>query len=326
MMQEQVGTLIEISLKSGLSVDEILAVLGNEQIAELKFRKKPFDFYSFILTSCMIVLLLALVYPNLYENPKGFISQIQEEYTTKREAVCLIPQSALTLELTRPLAKCSFCDSLTQIPVIENVSKDYFLNHHAYTRVPVLVKNAVSNWSALTMFTFRYFQKLYDKLEAYDENEDMGCQFFPYKTNFKSLKQVLHMSKKRSELQKDQWYIGWSNCVPRVMKSLRKHYHTPHFLPDDSESSHLDWMFMGGSGTGADMHIDAVNRPSWQAMIRGRKTWFFEPPPECEHVCKRHLNVTMEPGDILVADTNRWYHATYIHPGNLSITIGSEFD
>ena len=39
------------------------------------------------------------------------------------------------------------------------------------------------------------------------------------------------------------------------MKSLRKHYERPSFLPDDSESSHLDWMFMGGTGTGADMHV-----------------------------------------------------------------------
>ena len=44
--------------------------------------------------------------------------------------------------------------------------------------------------------------------------------------------------------------------------------------------------------------IDAVNRPSWQAMIKGKKTWSIEPPPECALECKRRLSVTMEPGDI----------------------------
>ena len=34
----------------------------------------------------------------------------------------------------------------------------------------------------------------------------------------------------------------------------------------DSEASNLDWMFMGGHGTGADMHIDSVDRPSWQVL------------------------------------------------------------
>ena len=64
-------------------------------------------------------------------------------------------------------------------------------------------------------------------------------------------------------------FIGFrSNCVPRVMKALRRHYTRPEFLPKDSESSHLDWMFMGGSGTGAQMHVsywinDIVNTILW---------------------------------------------------------------
>ena len=29
---------------------------------------------------------------------------------------------------------------------------------------------------------------------------------------------------------------------------------------------------------------------------------------------------------LVVLDTNQWYHATYIHPGEISITIGSEYD
>ena len=50
-------------------------------------------------------------------------------------------------------------------------------------------------------------------------------------------------------------FLTRSNCVPRIMKALRRHYSRPSFLPQDSESSYLDWMFMGGSGTGAMMHV-----------------------------------------------------------------------
>ena len=60
--------------------------------------------------------------------------------------------------------------------------------------------------------------------------------------------------------------------------------------------------------------------------MSGKKTWTLEPPPECESVCTRHLNATMEVGDILVVDTNYWYHGTYVYPGDMSITIGSEYD
>ena len=50
-------------------------------------------------------------------------------------------------------------------------------------------------------------------------------------------------------------FVFRSNCVERVQNKLRKHYQRPSFLPDDSESSALDWIFMGGSGTGAMMHV-----------------------------------------------------------------------
>ena len=43
--------------------------------------------------------------------------------------------------------------------------------------------------------------------------------------------------------------------MDKVQTKLRKHYERPKFLPDDSESSSLDWIFMGGSGTGAMMHV-----------------------------------------------------------------------
>ena len=43
--------------------------------------------------------------------------------------------------------------------------------------------------------------------------------------------------------------------VTAYRKLLRKHYEQPKFLPDDSESSTLDWIFMGGSGYGGSMHV-----------------------------------------------------------------------
>ena len=72
-----------------------------------------------------------------------------------------------------------------------------------------MVKGGAGNWSALNMFSYKYFKLLYNKLDALKENDDLGCQFFPYKTNFASLEDVFKMSKKRAALKKDQWYIGW---------------------------------------------------------------------------------------------------------------------
>ncbi|XP_068687108.1 uncharacterized protein [Montipora foliosa] len=75
-----------------------------------------------------------------------------------------------------------------------------------------------------------------------------------------------------------------------------------------------------------DPEIDNVGNPSWQAQIKGTKKWTLEPPPECSLVCDPKLEVTVHPGEIIVFDTNKWFHQTDIMGKELSITIGSEYD
>ncbi len=115
---------------------------------------------------------------------------------------------------------------------------------------------------------------------------------------------------------------------------------------DESEMSRLDWIFMGTPGYGADMHIDDVQNPSWQgiifleiiliikislifkmkAQITGIKHWIFRPPAECLQKCKYSVDVDVHPGDIIIFDSNRWFHSTKIIGNDLSLTIGSEYD
>ena len=89
------------------------------------------------------------------------------------------------------------------------MTKENFMQNFAYTGVPVLIKNGTGNWTALRIFGYKYFKTLYTKLNALDDFDDLGCQFFGYKTNFKTLRHVFMMSKKRAALKKDQWYVGW---------------------------------------------------------------------------------------------------------------------
>ena len=86
----------------------------------------------------------------------------------------------------------------------------------------------------------------------------------------------------------------------------------PVVRKESTNNSHLD-------------DLDSVELSSWQAQLRGKKTWTLAPPPECESTCSP-FNVTVNTGDMIVINTNIWYHGTYIHPGSMSVTIGSEFD
>lgn len=196
---------------------------------------------------------------------------------TKEE--CALPIPELLNSILRPISDCKMCDDLLEIPIVETISKKEFLDKYAYTGVPLLVKNGASNWTAINTFSFEFFKELYSNtyqnkdekfkrkkfkkksrkqsfIELIKDNshdsqlyeEKDTCQFFGYKTNFKSLNQVFRMNDEMFKIKSKNfkpWYIGWSNCNKYATKVLRQHYSRPYFLPDESEMSKTDWIFMG---------------------------------------------------------------------------------
>ncbi|KAF5283382.1 hypothetical protein FQA39_LY04758 [Lamprigera yunnana] len=237
--------------------------------------------------------------------------------------VCFIEMPFDSSKIFREPESCNICLDTFEISKVKNISKDDFEEYVNFGK-PLVVTDGAKNWLATEVFSFDFFKKLYENT---DDDSKTECQFFPYKTEFNSLREALNMSTERSRLESGTlpWYIGWSNCNYEAGKILRKYYDRPYFLPNESENIALNWIFMGGPGFGAHMHVDNVRYPSWQAQLRGRKLWKFAPPPECLYRCKE-LAVTVAPGEIIVVDTNRWYHQTHVLPGDISITIGAEFD
>ncbi|KAJ8979112.1 hypothetical protein NQ317_014124 [Molorchus minor] len=228
-------------------------------------------------------------------------------------------------KIFREPENCEICSSVAKVDRLSNISVTEFSEKYAKTAKPLVVTDGAVNWPALKSFNFNFFKTLYKKVDV--EKNGRSCQFFPYKTNFKSLQQVLEMSPERAKLKEGEksWYVGWSNCNDDAGKVLLKYYKKPYFLSNNSENIALSWIFMGGPGQGAHMHVDNVHYPSWQAQLSGNKLWKLAPPPECLYKCIT-LQVLVKPGEIIVIDTNRWYHQTSIMPGDISITIGSEFD
>merc|ERR1719154_540899 len=236
---------------------------------------------------------------------------------------CTIDAPSLYADVFRPPVDCAMCRGVRQVDERRVLSPEEFERTYAYSGRPVLVLDGQRNWSTPETFTFEFFAGIY----APDSPVIMGqakkdCQFFPYKTEFQGLGEVFGMSEERKQ---QPWYIGWSNCDSTAAVTLRNHYGRPYFLPPTAESSKVDWIFLGTPGHGAHMHIDHVGKPSWQAQIRGRKVWSLEPPPECYMECGA-LEVEVWPGNIVVLDTNIWFHKTSIVSDDISITIGSEYD
>ena len=74
------------------------------------------------------------------------------------------------------------------------------------------------------------------------------------------------------------------------------------------------------------MHIDNVDLSSWQAQVSGTKNWLLRPPPECWLHCHGDMEARVSPGDIIVVNTNLWYHSTRIEGEDISLVITNEFD
>ncbi|EDV91532.1 GH17492 [Drosophila grimshawi] len=225
----------------------------------------------------------------------------------------------------RPPERCGFCANIESVPRLSDLSAATFETEYAYTGAPVIVSDAMQNWTATTLFNYEYFRGVYGKAKRKQRIRD--CQFLPYKTGFQDIYEALDMPQSRIDLQSDElpWYFGWSNCNAETAEEFRKHYGRPYFLPERSENNAVDWFFIGTAGLGAQMHIDNVRLPSWQAQLAGSKRWLLVPPPECYFQCRR-FEVVVQQGDIIVLDTNRWYHQTFVQPGTVSLTIGAEYD
>ncbi|XP_049954702.1 uncharacterized protein LOC126470740 [Schistocerca serialis cubense] len=237
------------------------------------------------------------------------------------DEACTIQAPDIMTKVFRPPENCSMCVGVHHVEKVDNISPAVFEEKYAYTGKPVVVTDAMENWTAPEVFDFEFFKSIYD------ERNVRGCQFFPYETEFKRLEEVFDMSEDRAKMRDGTkpWYVGWSNCDDRIARILREHYTRPYFLPPTAENKNTDWIFIGSPGYGAHMHVDNVGHPSWQAQLRGSKKWTLQPPPECFYCCDP-LQVVVEPGEIIILDTNRWYHKTLIVSNEMSITIGAEYD
>lgn len=200
-------------------------------------------------------------------------------------------------KIFRKPSDCSFCEGITSGTRISNVDPDEFEEKFAYSGQIAVVTDATKNWTAIDVFDFWFFKRVYERDDP--KLKTLGCQFFRYQTKFKSLFDAFKMDNARVEYKSgtEPWYFGWSNCNEEIAATLRKHYNRPYFLPRTSELNAIDWIFMGGKGLGAHMHLDNVRLPSWQAQLKGTKEWLLAPPPECIFTCS-FFSVVVNPGDI----------------------------
>lgn len=112
----------------------------------------------------------------------------------------------------------------------------------------------MKHWPARKQLTFQYLKDLYhrhpDALSSFADE----CQFLPFKSTFLSLDDFFNMPESQVTSGHPTWYVGFSNCQPKILAELRQLYPRPHFLPDDAEIPNTDYTFLGYN-EGAVMHV-----------------------------------------------------------------------
>ena len=162
---------------------------------------------------------------------------------------CLAPKLETMIDIFRPPHSCEICRHLDHIERRTNITREEFEEKYAYTNQPVIITDAMKDWLALETFDFEFFQRLYRSNSSALSAVEDDCQFFAYKNadEFESLGDVFQMDLDRAHMTDENyrpWYVGWSNCDYSTAYLLRQYYSPPYFLPQQSESSKLDWIFM----------------------------------------------------------------------------------
>lgn len=170
-------------------------------------------FYLIFGVSVLILSLYGAVQKGLIEK------KLLAEYSTILTNIdlttdqCVIPYSEMVLDFFRPPVDCEFCKGINKFDRVSKLDPKEFVTKYAYSGRPVIITDAMANWTAYKHFSFDFFKKLYKRdspvLNPSDDASGRDCQFFPYKTKFHGLLDVFKMPKKMVEMKGDPWYVGW---------------------------------------------------------------------------------------------------------------------
>ena len=196
-LAEKFKELKEVALQKGCKEEDIVRLFLKEA-GEIK-PKKASSARRLKLLVVVLIIPLFLATFGYY-----FFYDIFDETSP-----CSIDNSILVIEAGRPVADCNMCKGLKEVPKISGLTPEEFVEKFAYSSRPLVVTDATKSWTAIQQFSYEYFRKLYTESETALNSTEEECQFFPYQTEFHTLRQVFSMSKARAEFKAEPWYIGW---------------------------------------------------------------------------------------------------------------------
>lgn len=214
-IDEEFQKLYDQALKMGLTNDDFARLQILHDISWRGSYKRVFVKYLMIFFIAFAVFYVSVLFTCLVDWPVSretvarawmglYGSDIEHE-------PCIVNMPEFVNDVFRPPVECSFCENVTEVRTVSNISQAEFEELYAYSGVPVVIADGTQNWTAPDYFSFEFFKELYKEGSQALENQERNCQFFPYKSNFFNLGEVMSMSQKRARMEdgSEPWYIGW---------------------------------------------------------------------------------------------------------------------
>uniref|UniRef100_A0A7S4VV02 JmjC domain-containing protein n=1 Tax=Alexandrium monilatum TaxID=311494 RepID=A0A7S4VV02_9DINO len=208
-----------------------------------------------------------------------------------------------------------------RVPREKELSPADFVHRYLLAGVPVVVTDAMRNWTALGRWSMRWLLKKHRKKMLRDAK----------------------MNSPDAELNENGGM--WLVRTPKDRRALRRHYGVPYFMDlgspaggggkgaDGANSSapvasapklHPEMLYYsGGRSMATPYHLDTNCAQSWSAQLEGRKQWLLWPPRGARPRL-RPMAAVLEPGDLIVFYTGWVHEARNIHDSD-SLSLSQFF-
>lgn len=196
-LSEKFKELKSKALEQGLAEEEIIRQFSSEAGKTTKVPRKGLAKWKLVFLGLVLLILVA-------SSGYYYFGDMFDE-----SSPCIVDNSIFVMEAARRIADCRMCEGLRNVPKLSGLTPEVFVSDFAYSGKPLVVKDATKNWTAIQEFSYEYFRKLYSESETALNSTDEECQFFPYQTEFHTLREVFNMSKERVEFKAEPWYVGW---------------------------------------------------------------------------------------------------------------------
>ena len=200
----------------GLTADDLLQLDAIKEIKGSLLEKERRIFtYILCIVGCTFIAFYGIFLAYMLDWPIGREKMLRVWFGLNGLDIdyedCVIGMPEFVTDVFRPPVECDFCKNITEVDRVSNISPAEFEELYAYTGVPVIIEDGTFNWTAPEVFSFDFFKEIYKEGSQALENQERHCQFFPYKTSFDSLGEVMQMSPERVRMEdgSEPWYIGW---------------------------------------------------------------------------------------------------------------------